>query len=219
VTRIQIVAVGGEETPPTVLEFSSFLYHLNCIYEISRLGTDPEYDDIHIERCIPSADFTQAHSNILNPGDVLRLDGVRHESPWSLKTSVSLSALAIGGLYGIVQAYDMLSSGPLNRDKLRAEIVKIQTETRGSTLSNIEKARHLHVPLTDDEESVSDTKQDERKLVLTQKEIDWLRMRLETRNGLHLYEQSERALRNLPFRPYDLDLLIHRTDKRQKWEK
>jgi hypothetical protein len=57
---MQIIALGTESKQPTVLDFSRFLYHVNRVYEVGRLATDPDYASFRF----PLKNLPQAFSRL-----------------------------------------------------------------------------------------------------------------------------------------------------------
>jgi hypothetical protein len=114
-----------------------------------------------------------------------------------LKTSLTLTGGAVGAVWIVLQAFQSISDRPLNMEKLRAEI-------RGQMLTNIEKARQQHVPLTDEEKHIisgGDTH------ILTFSEEQWIH-EMAQRNALKYYQSSQDSLKRLPLRVDDLSVKI-----------
>ncbi|MBS1842613.1 MAG: hypothetical protein JSS69_03040 [Acidobacteria bacterium] len=138
--RIQIA--GREETFPTVLDVSSFLYDLNLLYEIARLATDPNYDEFRFSRFVY---FRSGRP--LKEADRLRIQSLRQESPLALVAVLTAVPVAIGAVWGVVQIVEKIANAPLNRRKLKAEVEKLERENR-------ETARSSQALIPDNDEQV-----------------------------------------------------------------
>ena len=121
------IAVAGTESSHTLLEFSRLLYHLDLVYEISRLATDDRYRRYKF----PQHTFRRFVSP-LQPGDQMILSKLRHESPWELSVLLrdpwAIFTGGLGAIWLFVQCLERLSTLRLNRRKLRAEIQKLELE-------------------------------------------------------------------------------------------
>jgi hypothetical protein len=138
--RIHIV--GSEETFPTVLDVSSFLYDLNLLYEIARLATDPNYSKFRFSRFVY---FRTGRP--LKEQDRLRIQSLRQESPLALVAVLTAVPVAIGAVWGVVQIVEKIANAPLNRRKLKAEVEKLERENR-------ETAESSHALIPDNDEEV-----------------------------------------------------------------
>jgi hypothetical protein len=198
---VLISATGTETHHPTILEFSRFLYQVHLSYEIARLATDPEYASFPF----PQHTFSPLTSR-LQVRDRLRLEAVRHESPWRFKTTLIGIGAVAPTLWLLAQSLDKIGNYELNREKVRAEIQEIETRTRSERLSNVETATRLGVPLVPSELEMSLPRRPQT--VLTPLESDRLRSMLTDREAVQFYERSQRTLKTLPFRVSDLDLEV-----------
>jgi hypothetical protein len=198
---VTISATGTENHRPTILEFSRFLYQVHLTYEIARLATDRKYAEFEF----PKHTFTPVSSR-LHWQDQLELDGVRHESPWRLKSSLIAVGAVAPTLWLLAQTFDKIGNYQLNREKVRAEIHEIETRTRSEQLSNIEKATQLGVPLTTEEAEMRLPRRQPHVLAAEQSAI--LRSMLEHREASQFYERSQRTLKILPFRVGELSFEI-----------
>ena len=120
---------NGISRCPSVQQFSRFMYHLGLIYEVSRLGLDPQYRRFRF----PRLQFRPTISR-LSPFDQMVMVRINQNSPWQLSSAFifeagTVTAGALGGVWLFVQSLDKLSMMPLNRRKLRAEIEKIELES------------------------------------------------------------------------------------------
>jgi hypothetical protein len=118
------IDISGTDSRHTLLDFSRFLYHLDLVYEISRLATDAKYHKYRF----PKHTFRPVVSP-LEPDDLMFLSRVRHESPWELSVllhdPMALLTSGLGALWLFIQCLERISTLGLNRRKLRAEIDKL----------------------------------------------------------------------------------------------
>src|SRR5215469_5387279 len=121
--RIRIT--GPDISYPSLLDVSSFLYDFNLLYEITRLATDPRYDDFRFSNY---ALFRKGRP--LEPRDRLHVEALSERSPLVLVTDLSIVAGAIGALWGVVQIVEKVANASLNRRKLKAEVEKLERENQ-----------------------------------------------------------------------------------------
>jgi len=124
----RIRLTGSEESFPSLLEVSSFLYDFNLLYEISRLATDPRYRDFKFSRFV----FYRG-GRPLDGRDRLYVQSLSHGSPIVIVGVVTAVVTGIGGVWGIIQIADKVTNARLNRRKLRAEVEKLERENREAT--------------------------------------------------------------------------------------
>jgi hypothetical protein len=121
------IDVSGTAKAHTLLDFSRLLYHLDLVYEVSRLATDPKYRRYEF----PKHTFRPLVSP-LDPSDQMMLSRVRHESPWELSVllhdPVAVLTGGLGALWLFVQCLERVSTLGPNRQKLKAEIDKLRLE-------------------------------------------------------------------------------------------
>ncbi|HEV2379018.1 MAG TPA: hypothetical protein VG206_04400 [Terriglobia bacterium] len=121
--RIRIV--GSEDSFPSLLDLSSFLFDFNLLYEITRLATDVRYHDFRFSNY---ALFRKGRP--LKAGDRLHVEELVAKSPLVLVTDLTIAAGAIGALWGVVQIAEKIVNAPLNRRKLKAEVEKLERENQ-----------------------------------------------------------------------------------------
>jgi len=127
----RIRLTGSEESFPSLLEVSSFLYDFNLLYEISRLATDPAYRDFKFSRFV-----FYRRGRPLEERDRLYLQSLSLGSPIVIVGVVTAVVTGIGGVWGIVQIVEKITNAPLNRRKLKAEVEKLERENQeAATLS------------------------------------------------------------------------------------
>lgn len=122
---IRLRVRGSDEGFPSLLEVSSFLYDFNLLYEVSRLGTDPNYGDFRFSNFV----FYRT-GRPLRSRDRLHVQALRQESPLLLIAVLAAAPSAVGALWGLVQIVEKVANAPLNRRKLRAEVEKLERENR-----------------------------------------------------------------------------------------
>lgn len=204
---------------PSVLQFSRFLYHLNLIYEVSRLALDPQYRRFRF----PKLQYRPT-INRLRPLDRMMLFRISLNSPWQLSSSfvydvARMGAGALGALWLFVQSLDKLSTIPLNRRKLRAEIEKIELESAKlrneiSPMLSVQQiaqtsdesgSRPKNERSTQKRDYASDTSED---LVLPPSESSRLFNLLRRRGADKFYDDNTQAVRNLGFKIEEITLTI-----------
>jgi hypothetical protein len=121
----RIRLTGSEESFPSLLEVSSFLYDFNLLYEISRLATDPTYRDFRFSRFV-----FYRRGRPLEERDRLYLQSLSLGSPIVIVGVVTAMVTGIGGVWGIVQIVEKITNAPLNRRKLKAEVEKLERENQ-----------------------------------------------------------------------------------------
>src|SRR6266478_531695 len=82
---------GSEESFPSLLDVSSFLYDLNLLYEISRLATDPKYRNFSFSNFV-----FYRRGRPLEGSDRLYVQSLSHGSPIVVVAVVT----AVGGGLG-----------------------------------------------------------------------------------------------------------------------
>jgi len=125
----RIRLTGNEESFPSLLDVSSFLYDLNLLYEISRLATDPKYHDFSFSNY---AFYRRGRP--LDERDRLYVQSLSHRSPIAIVLVVTAVATGVGGIWGIVQIAEKVANARLNRRKLQAEVEKLERENREATM-------------------------------------------------------------------------------------
>lgn len=205
ITESLQIRIIGTESRHTLLEFSRLLYHLDLVYEISRLATDDTYRKYKF----PEQTFRRFVSP-LEPNDQMILSRVRHESPWELSVllhdPVALLTGGLGALWLFVQCLEKLSTLGLNRRKLKFEIDKLKleaaklrseppqiTEGEGDESSRIVNPRNIKRP-------------NESDSLIQPKESMRLYRRLKRRGAAKFYESNTNAILRLGFEVKDFDL-------------
>jgi hypothetical protein len=212
------IRVSGTESRHTVLEFSRLLYHLDLVYEVSRLATDPRYRSYQF----PEHTFRPLVSP-LEPSDRMILLRVRHESPWDLSVllhdPMALLTGGLGALWLFVQCLERVSTLGLNRRKLKAEIQKVQLEAEKlrremetaepsrPTLRTSEARRSIEGPddITTPTTYFADPLHDDDSLI-PPKESMRLYRRLGRRGAQKFYESNVNAIHRLGFAVKDFEL-------------
>lgn len=125
--EIIYVDVSGTARGHTLLDFSRLLYHLDLVYEVSRLATDPKYRRYQF----PKHTFRPLVSP-LDPSDQMMLSRIHQESPWELSVllhdPIAVLTGGLGALWLFIQCLERVSTLGLNRQKLKAEIDKLRLE-------------------------------------------------------------------------------------------
>jgi hypothetical protein len=121
----QIRLLGAEEAFPTMLDVSNFLSDFNLLYEITRLATDYNYKAFRFSNFV-----FHRRGRPLDDRDRLHVQALTLESPLLLITALTAVGGAIGSIWGIVQIVEKILNMPLNRRKLRAEVEKLERESR-----------------------------------------------------------------------------------------
>jgi hypothetical protein len=123
---IELTLTASEETQ-FLTDLLNFLYDFNLFYEISRLGTDPEYGGFR-----PSPWMFTRNRRTLRPEDRLEVDVLSQESPTKLIARITCTAAAITALGTLVR----LPLAPLEYEKLQLEIrtLRLDYERRAKEL-------------------------------------------------------------------------------------
>ena len=109
---------------PTLFQVTNFLYDINLIYELSRLATDPRYQNFRFSRYAYFRD-----GRPLRDADRLRIIKLTQESPLDLVLAgATAGGVVIGGIWGLVQIIEKVSNFRLNRQKLQEEVIKLRRE-------------------------------------------------------------------------------------------
>jgi hypothetical protein len=114
---------AGEGPFPTLVDVTNFLYDFNILYEIARLTTDPTYSDFRFSRFV-----FYRKGRPLNSSDRLRVQSISLGSPLVIVAVLAAVPAAVGAVWGLVQIADKLTTAPLNRRKLKAEVEKLERE-------------------------------------------------------------------------------------------
>lgn len=126
----RIHLTGSEESFPSLLDISSFLYDLNLLYEISRLATDPKYHDFSFSNSV-----FYRRGRPLADRDRLYVESLSHGSPIAIVAVVTAVAAGIGSILGIIQIVEKVANARLNRRKLMAEVERLESGNREATQS------------------------------------------------------------------------------------
>src|SRR5947207_2253875 len=94
---IELTLTASEETP-FLTDLLNFLYDFNLFYEISRLGTDPEYGGFR-----PSPWMFTRNRRTLRAEDRLEVDLLSQESPTKLIARITCTAAAITAVGTLVR--------------------------------------------------------------------------------------------------------------------
>jgi hypothetical protein len=121
----RIRLTGNEQSLPSLLDVSSFLYDFNLLYEIGRLATDPRYFDFRF-----SSNLFYRRGRPLDERDRLYVQSLSHGSPIEMVLVVTAVGTVLGGIWAIVQIAEKVANAPLNRRKLMAEVEKLERENR-----------------------------------------------------------------------------------------
>jgi hypothetical protein len=113
---------------PTLFQITNFLYDVNLIYELARLATDPRYEDFRFSRYAYFRD-----GRPLRDEDRLRVFKLTQESPLDLiLVGAAAGGTVIGGIWGLVQILEKVSTFRLNRQKLQEELIKLRRENEAA---------------------------------------------------------------------------------------
>jgi hypothetical protein len=112
---------------PDVEEIALFLYDLASLYEIVRLGTDPEYKAYRFSRF-----SLYRKGRPLAPSDRLVVRAIRLHSPLEVIATIAAAGGAAASIataiWSMLQVVDKLYNLRLNRQKLELEIRKLKRE-------------------------------------------------------------------------------------------
>lgn len=110
---------------PRLLDLYTFFYDFNRVYELSRIATDPNYEEMQVDD-LPG--WREGPVPVLRDRDRLRVEFLRKESPLEFAVVVAAVPAAIGAIWGVVQIVEKLVNFRLNRRKLQEEIRKLERE-------------------------------------------------------------------------------------------
>lgn len=207
------IYVSGTESKHTLLEFSRLLYHLDLVYEISRLAVDPKYRRYRF----PEHTFRRFVSP-LETNDQMILTRVRRESPWELAVllhdPIALLTGGLGALWLFVQCLEKLSTLGLNRRKLKMEIEKLQMEADKVRISSAETSSPIRPTITrgekgeptDDPLSHVFRQRNEGDSIIPPDESMRLYRRLKSRGAERFYDSNTNAILRLGFEVKDFDI-------------
>lgn len=132
---VRLRMTGDEESFPTLLDISSFLYDVNLLYEFLRLSLDPNHEGFRFSqyafyrRGRPLREVEQLHIQSLKIG-----------SPIDVVTVVAVVGGAIAAVGGVVAIIQNVYNAPLNRRKLAAEVEKLERENRTASHEEHQRA-------------------------------------------------------------------------------
>lgn len=122
---LRLKITGNEESFPTLLDVSSFLYDVNLLYEFLRLSLDPSHIDF-----IFSPDAYTRRGRPLREYEQLHIQSLRVGSPIDFVAVVPVMASAVVAVAGLVAICLKIYNAPLNHRKLKAEVEKLERENR-----------------------------------------------------------------------------------------
>jgi len=141
----RIALAGSDKGFPTLLDISNFLYDFNLLYEITRLATDPRYNDFRFSQYV-----FYRNGRPLELGDRLHVEKLSQGSPMMVVAVLTITGGAVGAVWGIVLVLEKIINAPLNRRKLKAEVEKLERENQdassrhiGENLENPEEVRRV----------------------------------------------------------------------------
>jgi hypothetical protein len=112
---------------PDAAELALFLYDFVSLYEIVRLGTDPQYKAYRFSRF-----SLYRKGRPLAPSDRMVVRAIRFHSPLEVIATVAAAGGAAASIataiWSVLQVVDKLYSLRLNRQKLELEIRKLKRE-------------------------------------------------------------------------------------------
>jgi hypothetical protein len=122
---VQLNLTGAEDSFPTLVTVSSFLYDLNLLYEVLRLDLDPRFADFAI-----GDNVYRRNGRPLQQDDQLHVDTIKLGSPLSVVLVLLATPLAIKAFAALVQNLETIYDAPLRHRKLAAETEKAERENR-----------------------------------------------------------------------------------------
>jgi hypothetical protein len=132
-TSITLQLLFPDEKSIAALDLSSLIFDLNKIYVLALSFPEGEYGSIREFRDYERSSYRLSQDSRLDVGRI------RFESPGI----IDLTTVAAGGasaIWFLVQTLEKLRSWPLNREKLRLEVLKLEREI-GRTSQRIRPAR------------------------------------------------------------------------------
>jgi hypothetical protein len=115
---------GSEPDSPEFNDTANFLYDLNLLYELGRLAVDKKYEHFAFNQ-----NAFRRNGRPLRSDDRQVLVRLKQESPIEIGTALAFVAGAPSAIWLLAQAFERLYNIRLNREKTRAEIRKINSET------------------------------------------------------------------------------------------
>jgi hypothetical protein len=118
-TTLQLLFEEGK--PIAALDLSSLIFDLNRLYVLALRTPDGEHGSVR--------EFRNYGRNSYRLSQDLRLDvaRIRFESPGLIELATA-SAAGASAIWMLVQTLERVTSWPLNRQKLRLEVMKLERE-------------------------------------------------------------------------------------------
>jgi hypothetical protein len=204
--NIIITIRGLEREEVAFRDLVNFLWDLNLVYEISRLTVDPRYRSIQITPRV-----FQRNGRPLYFEDRLRLIELSKESPLRLKLAIAAVPAAAAALWALVQIAQTIENWPLQREKLKAEILKTQLEVK-----KLQEERHPQMLMVPAPKRLSDKgsvppPQPPLRIIRTQKpeaELKKFQRRVVKREAFDELEAVSRRMARSPVRIEDVEIEI-----------
>lgn len=119
-----VIRVEAEDTnSPHLGDLASLIYDFNLVYEISRLATDPRYQDYKFSRFV-----WNRNRRPLKDQDRLLLQSMKLESPLVFTLVVPKIPAAIASIWGLVQITERIADWNVNRRIRRLELDKLEKD-------------------------------------------------------------------------------------------
>jgi hypothetical protein len=107
----------------TALDFSSFVFDFNLLYDAIAIDSLEDYDEYDF-----NIGFWKRNGRRTIPEHRLYFERIRHESPLEFVTILTVAVLSSGFIWTLVQVIDKVSNWDLNREKLALEVSKLRTD-------------------------------------------------------------------------------------------
>ncbi len=187
--QLEIRFTTGEEFSPPLEKVGLFLFDLTVVFEL------------HVAKSMPDSfssitrfSLFRNHSRV-TAEQRLRVQRISLASPLEIIAVIAASTAAgATAIWSAVQAVERLAMLPLNREKTRAEIAKLNEETRKL---EYERLRAGQVTTVQFVEQLPDTRKPDSKNLTPEQVIESAERRLES-HGIKLQQIEVRSKSNQP---------------------
>lgn len=187
--QLEIRFTTGEEFSPTLEKVGLFLFDLTVVFEL------------HVAKSMPDSfssitrfSLFRNHSRV-TAEQRLRVQRISLASPLEIIAVIAASTAAgAAAIWSAVQAVERLAMLPLNREKTRAEIAKLNEETRKLEYERLRSGQVTTVQVI---EQLPNARNPDRKNPTPKQVIESAERRLES-HGIKLQQIEVRSKSNQP---------------------
>ena len=128
----------------SLLQLSSILYDLTLLHDCIALTTISKYKEYKF-----SQHFWYREGRPLNPEHMLYVKKISHKSPITLVTAITVTAVAIGIPWVMLQAIDKIRNWKLNSEKLELEVKNLKLDNKQLYIENAKSKVDLESKLSE----------------------------------------------------------------------